>query len=208
MYMGVPTTMAARAARFCLALSLIAAPGSLVLTAQVQPEANFADLIKTPDAIQRTLEHCDGDPAFETALSNWLETAEPASPADRQAIHTTALRLLEDTADRQLVLGLTDGLLRHALADMKRDRAVVPENLARALYAEIARAARSRRFKTIAIVEPAYSLSADVNDGKQAAFLKEFLNLAEARAARLIQPSQPTARAARVQGDDKTAAVR
>jgi hypothetical protein len=106
------------------------ASGTLIISAKIQRDVDFPDLIRTSSSIQRTLEHCDGHPDFEMALANWLEMAEPSSPRDRQAVRETSLRLLEDTTDRQLVLGLSDGLLRHALEDIKRDPAIVAEELA------------------------------------------------------------------------------
>src|SRR5437762_1287770 len=101
-----------------LAIPALFASGMPIVSSQNQPN-DFAGLIRTRADMQRTLERCDGNSEFETALSNWLEMAEPPSPADRQAIRETSLRLLEDTTDLQLVLGLGDGLLRHALADIK-----------------------------------------------------------------------------------------
>ena len=133
----------------------------LVVSAEIPRDADFADAIRTPAGIQELLERCDGHPVFETALANWLETAEPASPADRQAVRKTSLRLLEDTSDPQLVLGLTDGLLRHALQDLKMDPAIVPEELARALYADIAKAVRAHKSKAAAVLVPAYGSRED-----------------------------------------------
>ena len=178
--------------RGCAALAVIFAGGISILPAQIQPASDFANLIRTPYGIQRTLEYCDGHPEFETALANWLEVAEPSSPADRQAVRETSLRLLEDTTDRQLVLGLGDGLLRHHLEDVKRDPAIVPKDLARALFASISKAVRRQRYKVLAITVPAYGLAEDgtVTEERQASFLEEFLNLAEPRVAHLVRPSQ------------------
>ena len=158
--------------------------------AQTTPHADFAGLIRTPASLQRTLEHCDGHPEFETALANWLEAAEPSSPADREAVHKASLRLLEDTTDSQLVLSLGDGLLRHALEDLSRDHALVPEELARALYADIGRAVKRQRSKSKAISAPAYSLAEDgtVKDERQACFLEKFLNLNEPGVAHSVVP--------------------
>src|ERR1700680_311765 len=149
-------------------LSILFASGILIISAQTT--ADFADLIKIPASLQRTLERCDGHPDFETALANWLETAEPSLPVDRQAVREASLRLLEDTTDRQLVLGLSDGLLRHALEELKRDPSLDPEALARALYTDIAKAVRKRKSKAEAILAPAYGLQEDgtVKNARQA----------------------------------------
>jgi hypothetical protein len=175
-----------------LYISAVFASGVLVVSAQTPSNADFADLIRTPASIQRTLEHCDGHPDFETALANWLERAEPSSPAEREAVRKASLRLLEDTTDRQLVLGLSDGLLRHALQDLNRDHAIVPEELARALYADVGRAVRKQRSKVKAVPVPAYGLAEDgtVKDERQASFLETFLNLAEPGVAHSVAPSQ------------------
>ena len=174
-------------------LILCAAFAILPLTAaELQPGMNFGDLISTPEGIQKTLEHCDGYPAFETALANWLERAEPSSPAERHAVRETSLRLLEDTTDRQLVLALSDGLLRHALQDVKRNQDVAPEVFADVLHADIRKAIGKKRFKAEAVAVPAYGLAVDgtVADERQATFLERFLDLAEPRVAHNVRPSQ------------------
>ena len=162
------------------------------VTAQILPRADFADSIKTSAAIQRTLERCDGNPGFETALVNWLEMAEPSSPAERQAVRETSLRLLEDTTDLQLALGLSDGLLRHALEDIRRSQAVVPEVLARALYQDIGRALGTHRSKRNAVAASANGLVEDgtVIDERQASFLEAFLKLAEPRVTHFVRPAR------------------
>jgi hypothetical protein len=166
--------------------SIIALTVLPVMWAEGQPDVDFAELIKTPGDLQRTLEHCDGHPAFETAFANWLETAQPRSPADRDGIRKASLRLLEDTTDRQLVLGLIDGLLRHALEDVKADPALVPGTLARSLYLDIG---RRRKSKATEIALLAYSLAEDgaVTDERQASFIEEFLNRVEPRAPHHIE---------------------
>jgi hypothetical protein len=171
----------------CLALAILP-----VLAAEIQPGVDFAELIRTPEGIQKTLEHCDGYPAFETALANWLERAEPSSPAERHAVRETSLRLLEDTTDGQLVLGLTDGLLRHTLQDVKRNQDVAPEVFADVLHADIRKAVGRKRSKVEAVAVPAYGLAVDgtVADERQATFLERFLDLAEPRVAHNIHPSQ------------------
>jgi|SRR5579872_627070 len=153
------------------------------LGAQSQRPTDFADLISTPAGIQKTLERCDGHPDFETALANWLAAAHPQTPAERAAIHTTSLRLLEDTADRQLVLGLIDGLVRHALEDLTKDPAIVPAELARTLYSEMRKAVGNQKYKTnlIAVVTRWLADNESVTTGRQAGFLQEFLKLAEPR---------------------------
>ena len=169
----------------------IFAGSTLVLSAHIQGDVDFADSIRTRTSIQRTLERCDGHPEFETALANWLERAEPSAPEERQAIRETALRLLEDTTDGQVVLGLGDGLLRHALEDIKRDPALVVETLARALYVDIGKAIKRQKSKATAILVTAYGLGEDgtVTDQKQASFLESFLDFAEPRVAHHIRPS-------------------
>ena len=173
------------------ALIAILANSMFVISAQSQRDIQFAELIRTPSGIQRTLEHCDGHPDFETALANWLESAEPSSVEDRQAVRETSLRLLEDTTDRQLVLGLTDGLLRHGLEDLKRNPALVAEAHARALYSDIGRAAKGQKSKVTAAEVPAYGLGEDgtVTDERQARFLECFLNLADPHVAHRVQPA-------------------
>jgi len=160
--------------------------------AQVQSPVNFADLIRTPADIQRTLEYCDGHPAFETTLVNWLEMAEPSLPADRQAVREISLRLLEDVTNSQLVLGLGDGLLRHALEDLKRDRALVPDEVAISLYKNVQKAVRKQQFKAKSVAFPANNMAEDgtVTDERQAAFLEKFLDLAEPRVAHVVQPAR------------------
>jgi len=154
--------------------------------AQSRQPVDFAALIRTPAGIQATLEQCDGHPAFETALANWLETAQGRSPAEREAIRQTSLRLLEDTTDRQLVLSLINGLIRHAMDDVKRDPAIVPTQLAKALYADIGRAAHGRKSTAKESALLAYGLAEGVTDARQAGFVKEFIHLAEPRPPRPI----------------------
>jgi hypothetical protein len=160
------------------------------LSAEIKPKVDFADLIRTPASIQHTLERCDGNPGFETALANWLEMAEPPALADRRAIRETSLRLLEDTTNVQLVLGLSDGLLRHALEDVKRDQTIVPELFARALYADIRKAVKDKPYKAKAAPIPAWGLAEDgtVTDERLARFLQDFLNLAEPRVSHVVRP--------------------
>lgn len=162
------------------------------MAAEIQPGVNFADLISTPEGIQKTLEHCDGYPAFETALANWLERAEPSSPAERRAVRETSLRLLEDTTDGQLVLALSDGLLRHTLQDVTRNQDVAPAVFADILHADIRRAIGKKRSKVEAVAIPAYGLAMDgsVADERQATFLERFLDLAEPKVAHNVRPSQ------------------
>jgi hypothetical protein len=185
----------------------------LLVSAEIPRDADFADMIRTPAGIQKTLERCDGHPVFETALANWLETAEPVSPADRQAVRKTSLRLLEDTSDPQLVLGLTDGLLRHALQDIKMDPAIVPEEFARSLYSDIAKAVRAHRSKATAVLVPAYGLREDgaVRNERQASFLEDFLKLVDTRLAHRAPPPRRLVRTddnSREQSDREVAAKR
>jgi hypothetical protein len=150
------------------------------------PAIDFAQLVRTPDGIQRTLERCDGHPEFETALANWLETAEPRSSAERAAIRATSLRLLEDTTDRQVVLGLIDGLLRHAVGDLNRDPALVPADVARSLYVDICRSVKNQRSKAdmIAVVTDWMAEDGSIRANKPATFVKEIQRLAEPHWAR------------------------
>jgi hypothetical protein len=145
--------------------------GALVASGEIQRDAGFAEMIRTPAGIQSTLERCDGHPAFETALANWLEAAEPASPEDRQAVRKISLGLLQDTSDQQLVLGLIDGLLRHALADIKMDPAIVPADHARALYADIV-AIRGQRSKATVLV-PALGYGKTDGEGEDRSVLSK-----------------------------------
>ncbi len=207
-------TTTRRARQYFLRLALTLAGSALVIPAQVQPDVDFAGLIRTAAGIQATLEHCDGHPDFETALANWLERTEPSSPDDRRAVRETSLRLLEDTTDRQLVLGLSDGLLRHALQDIKRDPALVADKLARTLYADIGKAINSQKSKAAAVLAPAYGLGEDgtVTNERQASFLEAFLNLADPRMAHRVRPSErPLGESAgnrREQGDVKAGSKR
>src|ERR1700676_4897868 len=173
--------------RLAVSVGVIFASGMPGISGPIQRDVDFAELIRTPSGIQRTLERFDGHPEFETALANWLETAGPALPMDRQAVREASLRLLEDTTDRQLVLGLIDGLLRHAMEDIKREPALDPEELARALYAGIRKAAKSKA----AVLVPALGLQEDgtVINERQASFLRSFLNRAEPRVAHGARPS-------------------
>jgi hypothetical protein len=190
-----------------VAVGVIFAGATPGISGPIQRDVNFAELIRTPSDIQRTLERCDGHPEFETALANWLETAEPSLTADRQAVREASLRLLEDTTDRQLVLGLSDGLLRHAMEDIKRDPALDPEEVARALYADIRKAAAKQKSKATAVLVPALGLQEDgtVTNERQAIFLSGFLNRAEPRVAHRARPSprgpEQSASGGREQGD-------
>ncbi len=166
----------------CLAIPVI-------VLAQGQRNVDFAALIRTPAGIQATLEHCDGHPEFETALANWLETTQPHSPAERDAIRQTSLRLLEDTTDRQLVLGLINGLLRHALEDVKRDPAIVPKQQAQVLYADIAKAVNRHKSKAKESAVLASALAEGLTDARQAGFVQEFMKLAEPPAPRIAVAS-------------------
>ena len=163
----------------CLAVPVLA-------WAQGQRAVDFASLIRTPAGIQSTLERCDGHPDFETALANWLETAQGRSPGEREAIRQTSLRLLEDTTDRQLVLGLINGLMRHAMEDVKRDPAVNPKQLARGLYADIVKAARGHKSTAKESALLAYGLAESVTDTRQDDFVKEFMSLAAPRPSRAV----------------------
>ena len=190
-----------------MAVGVIFAGGMPGISGPIQRDVDFAELIRTPSGIQRTLERCDGHPDFETALANWLETAEPSLPMDRQAVREASLRLLEDTTNRQLVLGLSDGLLRHAMEDIRRDPALDPEEVARALYADIRKAAENRKSKAAAVLVPAFGLQEDgtVTNERQASFLRSFLNRAEPRVAHRARPSprglEQSAGSGREQGD-------
>jgi len=171
----------------CLAFAILP-----VMAAEIQSGVNFAELISTPEGIQKTLEHCDGYPAFGTALANWLERAEPSSPAERRAVRETSLRLLEDTTDGQHVLALSDGLLRHTLQDVKRNQDVAPAVFADILYADIRNAIGRKKSKVETVAIPAYGLAVDgsVADERQATFLERFLDLAEPKVAHNVRPSQ------------------
>jgi len=195
--------------RLAVAVAFIFAGGTPGISGPVQRDVDFAELIRTPSGIQRTLERCDGHPEFETALANWLETAEPSLPADRQSVREASLRLLEDTTDRQLVLGLIDGLLRHAMEDIKRDPALDPEEVARALYAGIRKAAEKQKSKAAAILVPALGLQEDgtAKNERQGNFLRSFLNRAEPRVAHRDRPSS-SGSGGREQGDSRGAARR
>lgn len=179
-----------RPALLCLVIMFFLTNGTHNLFAETEPKVNFADLIRTPAGIQRTLEQCDGNPRFETALANWLEMSEPTASVDRLAIRETSLRLLEDTTDVQVVLGLSDGLLRHALEDVKRDQTIVPELLARFLYADIRKAAKGKLYKTKAVPIAAWGLAEDgtVTDERLATLLQAFLNLAEPGVSHIVRP--------------------
>jgi hypothetical protein len=196
-----------RTACLYTAVVVTLASGIPLTLAETQPAIDFASLIRTPAGIQQALELCDGHPEFETALSNWLETAEPTSPADRKAVRETALRLLGDTTDLQLALGLSDGLLRHDLEDVKRDQTIVPQQLARSLYAGIRRAIGTEKSKAKAVAVTAYGLVVDgtVTDERQAIFLEDFLKLADPGVAHLVRssprPPGESARASREQSD-------
>jgi hypothetical protein len=190
-----------------VAVGVMIAGGIPGFSGPIQRDVDFAELIRTPSDIQRTLERCDGHTEFETALANWLETAEPSLPADRKAVREASLRLLDDTTDRQLVLGLSDGLLRHAMEDIRRDPALDPEEVARALYADIRKAVEKHKSKAAAILVPALGLEEDgtVTNERQASFLRGFLNRAEPRVAHRGRPSprglEQSAGGGREQGD-------
>lgn len=162
------------------------------LSAETNTKVEFADLIRTPAGIQRTLERCDGNPAFEISLANWLEMAQPPVLKDRRAVRETSLRLLEDTTNAQLVLGLIDGLLRHALEDVKRDQTIVTELLARVLYADIRKSVKGKLYKAKAIPVPAWGMAEDgtVTDERQARFLQSFIDLTEPGVSHIVRPSE------------------
>jgi len=169
----------------CLAIPVI-------VWAQAQQNVDFGTLIQTPAGIQATLERCDGHPQFETALANWLETAKPRSPAEREAIRLTSLRLLEDTTDQQLALGLISGLLQHELEAVKRDPAIIPKQQAQALYTDIAKAVRRHTSKAKESAVLASVLGEGLTDARQAGFVKEFITLAERPAPRRVGPTNAT----------------
>jgi hypothetical protein len=169
--------------------------------AQDEGWSDFATLLRTPGGMQRALEHCDGHPDFETDFASWLETAQLDSAEERRAVRRASLQLLEDTTDRQVALALIDGLLRHALEDVKSGQAVIPQRLARSLYWEITKAAKNRAWKARAIAEPAYGLAEDgsIVEQSQIQFAEAFLNLVDPRAPHHIQPAkvEPAIRAVR-----------
>lgn len=175
-----------------LALSAILANVIPASPAQDRVRIDFPEIIKTPAEIQKALERCDGDTGFETAFANWIEMAQPRSPAEGVIIRKTSLRLLEDATDRQTVLGLIDGLLRHALEDVKRDQAIIPQNLADSMYRDIVNAVRKRTYKGEEIAAPAYGLADDgsITEERQARFVERFLNLADPHVARHVQPAK------------------
>ena len=194
-------------------IPVILVSGALVVSGEIQRDADFAEMIRTPAGIQKALERCDAHPVFETALANWLEAAEPNSPEDRQAVRKTSLRLLQDTSDPQLVLGLIDGLLRHALQDIKMDPAIVPADHARALYADIVKAIRGQRSKATAVLVPAYGLQEDgtLRNERQARFIEDFLSRADPQLARRVRPPRPLGNSAdnrREQSDAGTVSTR
>jgi len=158
----------------------------VIVWAQSQRNVDFAALIRTPADIQATLERCDGHPEFETALANWLETAKPRSPVEEDAIRQTSLRLLEDTTDQQLALGLISGLLQHALEAVKREPAILPKQHAQALYADIAKAVRRHKSKAKESAMLASVLGEGLTDARLAGFVKEFIALAESPAPRRV----------------------
>jgi hypothetical protein len=93
------------------------------------------------------------------------------------------------------------------------DPAIVPEELARTLYADMAKAVRAHRSKAMAVVVPAYGLREDgaVKNERQASFLEEFLNLADTRLAHRARPPRRlghTADNSREQSDIGTGAKR
>jgi hypothetical protein len=171
----MPTVAVSRGS-VSLVLSLIVAGVS-----PAQQDAGFAGLISTPAGIQVALERCDGHPDFETALANWLETAEPRSREEREAVRNTSLRLLEDTTDSQIVFGLIDGLLRHALEDVRRDPANAPKNVALTLYGNISRAVRGQKHKAkeLALLAGDLTEGGVVKDERQASFVRDIVRLAE-----------------------------
>ena len=160
--------------------------------AQDESWGEFAGLLRAPGGMQRALEHCDGHPDFETGFASWLETAQPDSAADQRALRRTSLQLLEDTTDPQIVLALIDGLLRHALEEVRDERAAAPERFARSLYWEILRATGNRAWKTRIIAGPAFGLAEDgsVVEERQAKFAEAFLNLADPSAPHHIEPAK------------------
>jgi len=165
-----------------------------VVSAETNTNVDFAELISTPAGIQRALERCDGNPAFEIALANWLEMAQPPVLEDRRAVRETSLRLLEDTTNVQLVFGLVDGLLRHALEDVKRDQTIVTELLARVLYTDIRKAIKGKTYKAKAIPVPVWGIAEDgtVTDERLARFLQSFLNLIEPGVSYIVRPYERT----------------
>jgi hypothetical protein len=135
---------------------------------QIAPGVDFAAMIRTPAGIQKSLDRCDGHLDFEKALANWLERAEPASPTEQRAVRETTIRLLEDTTDQQVALALSDGLLRHALQDLKREPSIVPKDLARGVYADLRKAAKDQTYKKRAMMVALHGIAAD-GTGRQRA---------------------------------------
>jgi hypothetical protein len=153
------------------------------LPGQSSQPVDFAALLKTPAGIQSALERCDGHPDFETALANWLEAAQPRSAEEQEAIRKASLRLLEDTSDPQVVLGLLDGLMRQALSELSRDPAVVPEELAKSLYSAIGRAVgrQPRKWAGFPLLASGLKEGGAANGERHAAFVKELLTMSARR---------------------------
>ena len=163
---------------FCLAVLIV---GGLPAVAGKAPQGtDFTQLVQSPAAIQKTLERCDGHPDFEMALANWLETTQPGTATERAAVRETSLRLLEDTTDRQIVLGLLDGLLRHAIEDLQINPAIVPSDSARTLFKDIRKYVKNQRSKAnmILIVTRWVAEDGSAKSARQAAFIQDFLKLA------------------------------
>src|SRR5262245_25644072 len=188
-----PPLALARFRKLGRVLAHLLAPALLAITLPAQRVSHpiFAEVIRTPAGLQAALERCDGDPAFETAFANWLESAHAASRGEREAIRRASLRLLEDTTDHQLVLGLIDGLLRHAVEDLESDGATPPVRVARILYADVGKARKNRKSKPSDIALLAENLLSEgaVTMERQTSFLQEVVNLAESRQVTRSLPS-------------------
>jgi hypothetical protein len=166
--------------------------------AQSPQPFDFAALLKTPAGIQSALERCDGHPDFETALANWLEAAQPRSAEESEAIRKTSLRLLEDTSDPQVVLGLLDGLMRQALSELNRDPAIVPEELAKSLYAAIGRAVgrQPRKWAGFPLLAAGLAEGGAVQGERHAVFVKQLTTIWARRRTAPPRPAGPTSTSA------------
>ena len=95
------------------------------VVAQSQTPASF-------ETLRQALEYCDGHPAYELTLANWLMSAHPRSRGEREVIRWGSAHLFTDTEDRQIALGLANALIEVPLQDLKSDPRANPIELANA----------------------------------------------------------------------------
>ena len=108
---------------------------------RLRADAILDDILKIERGFEEFLGACD-NPVTEGLFTGWLET-HPGRSAQERKIHRSALlRRLGDTTERQVLVGVMDGLLTIALIDVGEPPAG-PQAIALALHADIRKSIRN-----------------------------------------------------------------